>query len=100
MDVPKERIRAAMGYAGIRSYEELAGKLGMKTSTFNRRVYGEYPWKTGDLIAISKICGVPPWFLERGFEAATSRDEDDASAEMGLGLSQDPDDDEGERTSA
>jgi transcriptional regulator with XRE-family HTH domain len=66
------RIRAARGWANI-SQEQLAEALGRNKQFVadRERAPNEDRWREptkGDRIAIAAICGVPPEFLEVGFD--------------------------------
>lgn len=68
----KKRIEAARAYAGFASQGDLGKAIDMHPKSFQRRLRGEYSFRRADLLAIAEVCEVPMWFLERGFEGATS----------------------------
>lgn len=72
------RIRAARGFAGGKSQQELAEALEMSDRTFKEIELGRRKAKRSELLAIAEACEVPLWFLERGWEGWRGSLEDDA----------------------
>jgi transcriptional regulator with XRE-family HTH domain len=61
------RYRAARAYAGL-SQEALGDELGLDKKTIMRRENGKQEGKAGERAAVAAICGVPPEFMERGWD--------------------------------
>ena len=65
-EIPR-RIRTARVFAGL-TQPELAAKLDLGESTYKNSELGkrETPWR--ERVAIAAACGVPPWFIEHGWD--------------------------------
>lgn len=64
----KQRVDAALAYGEL-SQIELTERIKMSRSTLNRRRREEgHTFGEGELYEIAQKCGVPLWFLERGWE--------------------------------
>lgn len=64
------RVRAAIGYSDLLA-KDIADRLGMSPSTFNRRTSRTHPiygFTPQQLYQIAEWCGVPDTFMEHGLE--------------------------------
>ena len=71
----RKRIRAAMGLAGIKSWEALAEKTGMSRSTLKDLGTTRANAEKKHLVPIAAVCELPyEWFTIPSFSEAVSRE--------------------------
>jgi len=68
------RVRAALAYAGT-SHADISKATGITAGTLRNMTSHSRPsgGSLDRLYLIAEACGVPRWFMEHGFDGATSR---------------------------
>jgi hypothetical protein len=72
----RRRLEAARGYGGFRGREDFGVAVDMSPSTQQRVERGDRALGPAERLLISKVCDVPEWFLEGGWDGWRQEDGD------------------------